>query len=268
MDKVQALFGIDPMTPQEIFTGWHHSDIRWNGWATPAFDREVAEKVIAWVAKGYEGYDEPPTTFAWDGDVLVMSNHEYEDDEGWEPERIEPDADGRYGIGAFSWVWSEIEPPEGVDVAEWFTEQRRLEKLYSDASNKALEAVYAKDPKDVRGATAAGRAAGDAALEADARYKDPAYEMPEWFAVASDFRQEFEWAEHAWLLSDPTWQLAKIKEWEATRVFITRDGKRIADVADVNAAYGWLLRHQSQSVSWAIENEGYRIVDAEDNDAQ
>jgi hypothetical protein len=43
-------------------------------------------------------------------------------------------------------------------------------------------------------------------------------------------------------------------------VTITRDGKKLAGVADSNAAFAWLLRHQAQSVDHAIRYEGYRVL--------
>ena len=43
-------------------------------------------------------------------------------------------------------------------------------------------------------------------------------------------------------------------------VTITRDGKTLAEVADSNAAFKWLLRHQPMSVDWAIRYEGYRVL--------
>lgn len=43
-------------------------------------------------------------------------------------------------------------------------------------------------------------------------------------------------------------------------VIISRDGKPLAEVEDSNAAFEWLLKHQPQSVDWAIRYEGYRIT--------
>lgn len=46
-------------------------------------------------------------------------------------------------------------------------------------------------------------------------------------------------------------------------VIIKRDGKQIAEVADSNAAFAWLLKHQSMSVDWAIKYEGWTVHDGE-----
>lgn len=44
-------------------------------------------------------------------------------------------------------------------------------------------------------------------------------------------------------------------------VTITRDGKKVAEVKDSNAAFVWLLEHQPQSVDWAIKHDGYAVLD-------
>lgn len=91
---------IDDLT---TFRATYDPAIRWNGWlGAPAFDRSEVERIIAWA----EG-----STFTWDGDVLIHSEDDYaaEDPEGYKPERIEPDENGRYTVGAFNWVWSELD---------------------------------------------------------------------------------------------------------------------------------------------------------------
>lgn len=42
-------------------------------------------------------------------------------------------------------------------------------------------------------------------------------------------------------------------------VTVKRDGKPLAYVADGNAAFAWLHRHQGMSVDWAIRYEGYAV---------
>jgi len=44
-------------------------------------------------------------------------------------------------------------------------------------------------------------------------------------------------------------------------VIIKRDGKPVAEVEDSNAAFEWLLRHQGQSVDYAIRHGGYSVTD-------
>lgn len=43
--------------------------------------------------------------------------------------------------------------------------------------------------------------------------------------------------------------------------FVTRDGRPVSPpLADYNAAFAWLLRHQPMSTDWAMKYEGYAIV--------
>jgi hypothetical protein len=44
-------------------------------------------------------------------------------------------------------------------------------------------------------------------------------------------------------------------------VTITKDGKQVAEVEDDNAAVAWLLKHQGQSVHYALKYGGYRVID-------
>lgn len=46
-------------------------------------------------------------------------------------------------------------------------------------------------------------------------------------------------------------------------VTITRDGKPLVTVDGPNAAFRWLLRHQPQSVDWAIRYAGYAVNGAD-----
>jgi YD repeat-containing protein len=43
-------------------------------------------------------------------------------------------------------------------------------------------------------------------------------------------------------------------------VTITRDGKKVAEVEDSNAAFEWLLKHQGQSVHYALKHGGYCVL--------
>jgi hypothetical protein len=47
--------------------------------------------------------------------------------------------------------------------------------------------------------------------------------------------------------------------------FVTRDGMRVSPLlTDEPSAFKWLLNHQPMSTDWAIEHEGYAIVQAFD----
>jgi hypothetical protein len=44
-------------------------------------------------------------------------------------------------------------------------------------------------------------------------------------------------------------------------VIVKQYGKQVAEVADDNAAFEWLLKHQGQSVSYALRHGGYSVTD-------
>ena len=84
---------------------------RWNGFvAAPYFDppelRRLLADMEAEIAADPEGSRETvPERFAWVGGKLIHTDLRY----GEPPDEIEPDAFGRYAIGAFAWTWYEVE---------------------------------------------------------------------------------------------------------------------------------------------------------------
>lgn len=92
--------------PAFMFWADRIADHSWNGFAIPAFTREVADAIAADCATLAEqfgaGSVECPV---WDDarGGYVMQNAYYPAEE-WE--FIGPDSDGLYGIGAMSWTWT------------------------------------------------------------------------------------------------------------------------------------------------------------------
>jgi len=81
-------------------------EIRWNGFAVPLFDRENTDRIVEWANSADDG--EPKPAFEWvDGKLYDFW---YGDDEV-ERTEVSPVFDSNgvplYGVGAFSWVWSE-----------------------------------------------------------------------------------------------------------------------------------------------------------------
>lgn len=73
---------------------------RWNGFvASPRFTRETVQKITDTLAE--IGDD----TFAFTKNGALVQI----DETGSEFELWEPDADGRYALGAFAWCWVETE---------------------------------------------------------------------------------------------------------------------------------------------------------------
>jgi hypothetical protein len=89
--------------PAQVATG-----ISWNGAACPRFSRPVAEQIVAAAtdANTRPGHEDDER-LTWDKDVIVMTEPDT-DSVGCNPERIEPDGDGMYAIGAYGWTWAEV----------------------------------------------------------------------------------------------------------------------------------------------------------------
>jgi len=91
---------------------------RWNGWLCPRFDRTIVGRVVDWLngerATAPE-CDRPDYAHAtWTGTTILLS----ECGDASAPERIEPDADGRYSLGAYSWCWEPVQQQEGTAVTD------------------------------------------------------------------------------------------------------------------------------------------------------
>lgn len=118
MEMRKAKFGIDPS--DEEFVGYTTGYL-WNGWATPYFTKEVADEILKSNNQHYidngmnkEGY-------------YAVYNAEKDQYEFYDPDLEEPDVfegeycetvDGRlhlYGIGAYYWIWDEIEEEKEME---------------------------------------------------------------------------------------------------------------------------------------------------------
>lgn len=85
------------------------TDTRWNGFACPYFSREVAQSIIT-DCNTDATVNPSGVRFAWDGDTLVQTDQNYEDEADFTPERIDPvliDGVMHWCIGGWSWVWKE-----------------------------------------------------------------------------------------------------------------------------------------------------------------
>jgi len=83
-------------------------DQRWNGFAIPRFTRDVAERIVREICS--DGDDTTYTEWHWEGDVMVIGVDPEAYDEPSPDERFEPDSDGMYAIGAWSWCWDDEYP--------------------------------------------------------------------------------------------------------------------------------------------------------------
>lgn len=169
---VQARFEIDAEDPSGIFSGWHNPEVRWNGWATPAFERVEAERVVAHVNRQREelGADSDQAYMEWRGDVAVYINPEYTLEDGRE-EEFGPDENGLYWIGAWSWTWSEFEgEPEGWTLADYLRVRRERAAVYAAASNESNHALIEQGVADRIAANSFAGARAMAAYDAEHGY--------------------------------------------------------------------------------------------------
>jgi len=171
--REKALFCIDPTDHTTIFEGVHDPNERWNGFATPAFPKDQAERVVDWVMSNDPSKDYHQFEWDSDGRTLIML-----DLQGWEGlipddeifvDRIEPLPDGTYPIGSHSWTWQvfddthapPLSEPEALD--EYLAACRVVADVYSEAHN-AVNAALAE--RGVMDRLAVNRIAGDAAVRA------------------------------------------------------------------------------------------------------
>jgi hypothetical protein len=98
--KVSAVFDFAGEGPR--IAGFHNPAIRWNGWACPSFTLDAVRTLAEWLA-GQDPYDGYDTVTVRDGGSVAVTTF---DGEVYD---VTPDDDGLYGVGAYAWVWSEVE---------------------------------------------------------------------------------------------------------------------------------------------------------------
>ena len=98
----KKLFTIDGF--KYAYIGYTDGD-RWNGWATPYFEKDEAMEVM----KAYNECTESPMFYNEDYDTFYHFGTEGNSGEMWRGEKCKT-AEGiktLYGIGAYSWVWDD-----------------------------------------------------------------------------------------------------------------------------------------------------------------
>jgi len=101
-------FSMDFMGEKSV-EGWTTGDL-WNGWATPFFEKAAGEEALRELEASYAEMNQK---YVWSydpkGDAFVLRDPNWD-----EPERITGEwtetPEGRkklYGIGAYSWTWTE-----------------------------------------------------------------------------------------------------------------------------------------------------------------
>ena len=70
----------------------------WNGWSCPLFDKETTIKILEYMKKEWGTIN-----YTIVNDTII-----YKDENEDEFETISPNEKGFYGLGGYSWTWSEI----------------------------------------------------------------------------------------------------------------------------------------------------------------
>lgn len=105
----------DPSDDATVFEGWHNPSERWNGWATPAFEKSEADRLMAHQQE-VGGEEQDRITFDVERDAYVITNPAYGDDEslaqGFDADCDVEGVGGKtkhlYAIGGWSWTWMEV----------------------------------------------------------------------------------------------------------------------------------------------------------------
>jgi hypothetical protein len=136
----KALFYIDG---GPVYTGYTNGD-RWNGWATPYFTLEEAQKVQADFSQGVDF----PMLYDVNKDEFRIK---YDDDEPyiWRGEDIQTE-DGikhLYGIGSYSHIWDEVDSDDKRYLAQEINDFLYDYDWYSyedeyDDRDEVIEAIF------------------------------------------------------------------------------------------------------------------------------
>ena len=89
---------------------------RWNGWATPYFEKEEAIEVM----KSYNECAESPMFYNEEYDTFYHFGTDSFSGEMWKGEKYATDDGIRtlYGIGAYSWVWDDTNERDILHIAQ------------------------------------------------------------------------------------------------------------------------------------------------------
>ena len=113
---------------------------RWNGWATPNFEADEAFAVM----REFNETAETPMYYNEETDTFYVNATEYNDADEWKGRNCQTE-DGLkhlYGIGAFSWVWEDINEQDiysvALEIAVFFIRYIRIEiPLFAHINGRA-----------------------------------------------------------------------------------------------------------------------------------
>lgn len=99
MSKVAAIFDWAGDGPR--VAGVHDPAERWNGWACPSFPMTSVRAIAEWV-DAQANVEDYSRVIVEGGRVFVAEG----DGDRYE---VPADSDGRFPVGAWAWVWHELE---------------------------------------------------------------------------------------------------------------------------------------------------------------
>ena len=99
----KTIFTIDGFAPAYI--GYTDGD-RWNGWATPYFEKSEAIRVM----EDYNKNTESPIFYNEEYDTFYHFGTDNYSGEMWKGERYQTEEGIKilYGIGAYCWIWDDV----------------------------------------------------------------------------------------------------------------------------------------------------------------
>ncbi|GAB2790511.1 hypothetical protein [Amycolatopsis magusensis] len=78
-----------------------------SGWV-PVFRPEIAEAVVVWCALNHDSFPKDHPQVYFDGDTLVHVHQHLRARDGYQPWRIDPDANGNYRIDRGEWTFQAV----------------------------------------------------------------------------------------------------------------------------------------------------------------
>lgn len=98
----KSVFTVDGYA--DAYIGYTRGD-RWNGWATPYFEKDEAIRVMQGYNEGKEIAEQ--MTYDEENDMFIAWLEDYKDYDYWKGEDIQTEEGIKhlYGIGAYAWVW-------------------------------------------------------------------------------------------------------------------------------------------------------------------
>ena len=141
LSKVPAKWVKDQFSTdgENFYEGYHIPTERWNGFATPVFDKKTTLKILRDVNK-----QDKNMAYKAEGDkIFIWDKHNSPDVEDWEevgPLNITIDGMNMYGPGSYSWIWDE-------KSADDYAAGGKIENQYSGKTAEQIWTLWDKNQR-------------------------------------------------------------------------------------------------------------------------